>query len=560
MKKISKIIILVVILAGIVAGCLFYFIMPDNVDIERPEKRKLSLDISEIGVVEADDQVTYYAPVSGTIQKVNCSKNDIISKNTVLADYDISQLEQEYKIASINSDYQENGFNAANTENEKNKSNASKYAESDSNYKSQYVDASNQSNSISNAVNDREHTNSSTRSTLENNISQTQSDLELAKSEYETKQSVVTELETQIVSVKAELSAADKLIEESKERLTSYKEKRSEQEPGSDKYNSLSEKIEAENSTLTEAKTAKTSLKSKKETLESELETAKSERDTAEKEVNSLLETLSSYQNELSSLPTDGMTNDESEKYSELSTKLEVINKEWAEAVEKKNTAESNIINQDQLDQYEDAYHLAQAEEDQKLTFLEKGKKGVVAAADGIIVERLVDDGASVEAGTPLFIVQPESGYKVKVMISRYDMDSIAVGNIASIKIGDSTYSGKVSFVAPIAEEDSTGKPRARVEITFDEDVKPVIGIEAEVTIIADEKESVLSVKNASVYTDDEGDYVYIISGGKVEKRYINKGITGSGFTEVIEGLSESDQVITSAVSDENIGDSVSAD
>ena len=558
MNKIVKIIIALVILAAVAAGGFYYFMMPDEVSVEKPEKRDLSLEISEIGYVEADAQVTYYAPVSGTISVVNYSKNSSISKDDVLAEYDLSLLEKEYEIASINSDYQQDGYNAANTENQKNISKASTYAESDSNYKNQYVTTANESNNISNAVNDRENTTGTTRTNLETSISKLQSDMELAKSEYETAVTKVTELETQITTADAELAASDNNIKESEARIEEYKNQLTALDPESEEFATLSEKIASENATLTEAKTESEAIKSKKSVLETSLATAKSERDSAESEVNTMIDKLAYYQDQLASLPTEGMTNAESEKYNELATQLEVINKEWAEAAEKKNTAEANIINQDQLSQYEDAYLLAEAEKDQKLSILEKGKNGVVSGVDGIIVERLVDEGAVVEAGTPLFVVQPKSGYKIKVMISRYDMDSVAVGNKASVIIGDTEYSGEVSFISPIAEEDSTGKPRARVEVVLDDkSVEPVIGIEAEVTITADEKGSVLSVSSSSVYTDDGGDFVYVIDGRKVAKKYFTKGITGNGFAEVTEGLSESDVVITSGVSDENIGESV---
>ena len=559
MKKIVKIIIALVALVVIAAGCVFYLTLPDTVSTEKAEKRNISLTISEIGVVEADDQVTYYAPVSGTIGTVNYAKNSSVSKNDVLADYDITSLEQEYNIASINTNYQEDGYKAANTENAKNTSKANTYAESDSSYKDLYTNASNESNSISNSVNNREQGIASTKTDLETNISKATTDMDIAKGDYETKQSKVTELETLITSADAELSASDTTISDIQTRLDTYKGQLEALDPASEEYGTLSAKIDAENTALTEAESEKSAIQSKKSTYETALQTAKTERDTAEAEVNTISNNLSSYQDQLSALPTEGMTDSESEKYNSLSTQIELINKEWSEVVEKKNTAEASIINQDQINQYEDAYLLAEAEEAQKLEMLEKGKKGVVAGVDGIIVERLVDDGAYVEEGTPLFVLQPESGYKVKVMVSRYDMDNVAIGNAAVVKIGGTEYSGKVSFVSPIAEEDSTGKPRAKVEITFDDnDVKPVIGIEAEVSIIADEKDSVLSVDSSSVYTDDGGDYVYIISGRKVDKKYITKGINGGGFTEVVEGLSESDKVITSAVSDENIGDKVS--
>ena len=87
--------------------------------------------------------------------------------------------------------------------------------------------------------------------------------------------------------------------------------------------------------------------------------------------------------------------------------------------------------------------------------------------------------------------------------------------------------------------------------------VTPTIGIEAEVTIYTGEAKDVLTVSDKSVYTDDEGDYVFAIVNGKVEKRYITKGLSGDGRIEVTSGLSEGEKTIVSAVSEDDLGSRV---
>ena len=560
MKKAVKYGIPAAAAAAVVIGSVLYFTGPDKVSTETPEKRDLRLEIREIGVVTADAPLTYYAPVSGTIASVNYLKNDSIDKDAVLADYDLALLEQEYNIASIQASYQQDGYKAATAENEKNTANAEQYAERDADYENQFIAAANESNALENIINIRGEDVEIIRAELETDIGKASSDMDLAKADYEAKQARVSELETLITSANAEISAADTTVAEIQTRLDGDRNRLALLDRESPEYASLAAQIEAENMALEEAITQSDSLRTGRSTYEEALRTARGERDLAMNNVNAILDTLSSYQNQLSALPIEGITDAEQGRVNALSSQIELINRQWSESMEKKATAEASILNQHQLHQYEDAYLLAKAAEDQKRDILEKGKKGVVSTVDGVVIERLVDNGAYVEEGTPLFVVQPDSGYKVSVMISRYDIGNIAVGNKAEVTIGDSVYSGKVSAISPIAEEDATGKPRAKVEISFDDSsVRSIIGIEAEITIVAKEKASALSVSKSSVYTDDEGDYVYVISGGKVEKRYIKKGISGSSYSEITDGLSGEDRVITGAVSDENIGDRVTS-
>ena len=84
--------------------------------------------------------------------------------------------------------------------------------------------------------------------------------------------------------------------------------------------------------------------------------------------------------------------------------------------------------------------------------------------------------------------------------------------------------------------------------------------IQADVKIYLEEGSDLLSVATKALYTDDGGDYVYIISDGKVAKKYVVKGLTGSDRTEITEGVFEGDQVIVTSLTDESVGDRVLAE
>ena len=73
-------------------------------------------------------------------------------------------------------------------------------------------------------------------------------------------------------------------------------------------------------------------------------------------------------------------------------------------------------------------------------------------------------------------------------------------------------------------------------------------------TIHTREQKGVLTVPSEGVYADDEGDYCYLIRGGKVAKQYITTGSDSGERVEVTGGLEKGDVVITDAITDDSIG------
>ena len=160
-------------------------------------------------------------------------------------------------------------------------------------------------------------------------------------------------------------------------------------------------------------------------------------------------------------------------------------------------------------------------------------------------------------------------------MISRYDIGYIRTGQKAEVASGNVYYSGTVEKISPVAENDSSGKPKVRVEVSLDEkrviptigllddedeDRDPTIGLEAEVTIFAGEADAAYSISEKALYTDDEGDYVYVLSDSHVEKRRVVRGVSGNDRVEITEGIGADDLIITSPLTDEDVGKKYNAD
>nr|MCR5475803.1 HlyD family efflux transporter periplasmic adaptor subunit [Lachnospiraceae bacterium] len=157
--------------------------------------------------------------------------------------------------------------------------------------------------------------------------------------------------------------------------------------------------------------------------------------------------------------------------------------------------------------------------------------------------------------GAPLFTVESTDEIKVDVGISKYDIGKIETGQEADIKIAGNTYEGLVYSIKRLAETRDSDKAKVTVSVKFKEpDEKVYLGLEADVTIHTSEKQGTLTIPSEAYYSDDDGDYCYVIRDGIVDKQYINVGSQTDDYIEVASGLGNGDIVITDAITDDAVG------
>lgn len=76
-----------------------------------------------------------------------------------------------------------------------------------------------------------------------------------------------------------------------------------------------------------------------------------------------------------------------------------------------------------------------------------------------------------------------------------------------------------------------------------DKQIKPELGTTIYIACRKEYVDDTIIVNNESVYSDDKGDFVYIINGDKNEKRYIETGMHDAHNTEVKSGIEEGEKV-----------------
>ena len=149
---------------------------------------------------------------------------------------------------------------------------------------------------------------------------------------------------------------------------------------------------------------------------------------------------------------------------------------------------------------------------------------------------------------------------KVEITVSKYDLEKIAVGQTATINIAGQKYDGKVTKINGMATTNASGAAVVGAEIEIDNpDSGIYLGIEARVEIHIARVAGAVAIPVELINSDKEGDFVFIVDNGVVVKKRITTGITSDSYSEVLEGLSEGDQVITATGPDLEEGMTVTA-
>ncbi len=179
-------------------------------------------------------------------------------------------------------------------------------------------------------------------------------------------------------------------------------------------------------------------------------------------------------------------------------------------------------------------------------------KQQVVSPVDGVILEKLIDENASVTAGTAAFLVGDTKSLELEANILSDDIYKVKVGNEVQVSgkpIGNSTIIGKITKIAPEAKNitSSLGVNQKRVPVTIEikDDaglLKP--GYDLDIKVITEVKKDTLVVLDTSVFDYKGSSCVFVVDNGKAVTRQIKKGIESEKLIEVIEGLKPGERIL----------------
>ena len=174
-----------------------------------------------------------------------------------------------------------------------------------------------------------------------------------------------------------------------------------------------------------------------------------------------------------------------------------------------------------------------------------ESKSGLCAEFDGIVTEVSAVEGSTVMEGAQLLTLQSSESVKVTFSASKQDVAKLEVGQSAEVNISGNIYAGRVSKINRMASMNASNTPMVGVEIHIDEpDDKIILGLDAKLTVNTRSVENALLIPVEAVNADRNGDFLYVVENGVVVRKPVVCGISNDTYTEIAEGITESDQII----------------
>ena len=175
----------------------------------------------------------------------------------------------------------------------------------------------------------------------------------------------------------------------------------------------------------------------------------------------------------------------------------------------------------------------------------------VLAPSNGVVTEKDAVLGMHIDPGMPLYKTADLSSVWLIAQVQEQDLGQIRPGQKARatfVAFPGKVFNGTVDFVYPtLSPETRTAKVRIVISNSgglLRSDMYATVAVESAPATVA----SVIAVPTSAIIDSGMRQVVLVLKGeGKYEPRSVRLGARGDGYTEVLAGLKEGEQVVTSA-------------
>ena len=220
-----------------------------------------------------------------------------------------------------------------------------------------------------------------------------------------------------------------------------------------------------------------------------------------------------------------------------------------AEAKSAKTSAQAALENGNKMTGYALNKEKAELESADAQKKYEEALNGFTAGFNGVVSEVSVVKGASVQEGAQLLTLESIDNVCVEFQASKYALETLAIGQPAEITISGKSYTGSVSKINHIAEENSSGTATVAARVHIDNpDENIYLGLDAKLKILTASEKGVLQVPVEAVNVDSQGEFCYLIENDVLVKKYVTIGISSETYIQIVDGLSQNQEIVTTSV------------
>ncbi len=191
-------------------------------------------------------------------------------------------------------------------------------------------------------------------------------------------------------------------------------------------------------------------------------------------------------------------------------------------------------------------YELEALQASYNLASLELDYTQIRAPISGVVSERYIKRGSTIEIGAPIFRVTSFEPLVAYLFVPEREFRQIAPGQPVRIDIdalADTEFFTEVTRVSPVVDPE-TGTFKITIEITDPERrIKP--GMFGRMTIVYDRHENALQVPRSAVIEESGTTSVFVVENDIAVRKAVTTGFSNNGMTEISDGIVDGDRVIT---------------
>jgi len=190
-------------------------------------------------------------------------------------------------------------------------------------------------------------------------------------------------------------------------------------------------------------------------------------------------------------------------------------------------------------------YEMEALEASRNLARLELSYTEIRAPIDGVVAERLIKKGNTIEVNAPMFRVTSLEPLIAYLHVPEREYRRIAPGMPATLEVdalAGTAFDATVARVSPVVDP-STGTFKITIEVTDpSRRLKP--GMFSRISIVADKHVDALQIPRGAIIEDEGETTVFVVNDDTAEKRPIRTGFAANGRIEVTDGLGDSESVV----------------
>ena len=527
-----------------------------QIEVVKAVRDNVQQTVETSGMVVSEEQKTYFSPVNAKVDVADVKEGETVKAGTKLIEFDQKDLEREEKKAELN--VKSGKLDMQNTLN-KSAEAVQKQQNAQGNAASLKQQVAAQEDYIANIKARISQANTNAQVAAAQEEARKQADAtaaQAARAEAVQKAYAAAQKKYQNETLPAYQTQLNTLADEMNQAQTTYNQTETDyqmafQTWSSEQNDENAAALDVAESARNDAQIAYQNAKSAYEDYKTQKPAAPAMNDVNSEIISDGNEADSIFSDSAETVTNNGSNTTVTADTSALEAELEKASNTLAELQSRLSSqqavAESDpsAVTAEEKEKMEITNNLSELDQMSAQELVEAAKKGIKADFNGVITKVSVVEGATTALGTELFTLQNTDKINVNINVSKYDYDKLKEGQSADITLAGKTYEGEVTSISHVATQNEKGASLISADVRIknpDDDI--FLGVDAKVTIHAEEADDVVVLPSEVVNIGKDGSFCYVIENGVITRRDITTGISSDDYVEVTEGIKEGDEVI----------------